>query len=153
MTNNPALFGSQENMMLVTVTGVFKELQTKDNREQVRHFNRAFTIVPEGAGYCIRNEMLYIGNPTSQQEKQFAQSTAGPSTAASPAAAAPAAPAMQLTDEVRQQMTLALSQQTNMNIEWSLKCLEEVQWNFDNARAAFQEAFSLGKIPPGAFTK
>ncbi|KAJ8666848.1 hypothetical protein QAD02_008510 [Eretmocerus hayati] len=134
-----------EGMMVITVTGLFKEL-SKDNKDVIRYFDRTFIIVPEGTGFCISNEQLHITSPTSAQEKQFnhavqiAQPTPGPS----------AAP---LSEEVKQQMTLTLSQETNMNIEWSLKCLEEVNWNYDNARAAFQEAFSSGKIPPHAFTK
>ncbi|XP_011502457.1 PREDICTED: nuclear RNA export factor 1 [Ceratosolen solmsi marchali] len=142
-----------DRMMLITVTGLFKELHSKDNKEHLRYFNRTFIIVPEGVGFCISNEQLHISNPTMNQEKQFSsipliiQPTAGPSTPSTLVNSVP------LTEEVKQQMTMTLSQQTNMNIEWSLKCLEEVQWNFENARVAFQEAFSLGKIPPTAFTK
>jgi nuclear RNA export factor len=138
--------------MLISVTGLFKEFYNKDNKEQLRYFNRTFIIIPEGVGFCISNEQLHISNPTINQEKQFSsipliiQPTAGPS-------ATSAVSSVTLTEEVKQQMTITLSQQTNMNIEWSLKCLEEVQWNFENARAAFQEAFELGKIPPTAFTK
>ena len=144
----------QEGMMLITVTGLFKELHSKENKEQLRYFHRTFIIVPEGAGFCISNEQLHVTNPTMNQEKQFdcaapvVQPTPGPSTAPVPVVSS-----VPLTEEVKQQMTMTLSQQTNMNIEWSLKCLEEVQWNFENARAAFQEAYSLGKIPPTAFMK
>ncbi|OXU19868.1 hypothetical protein TSAR_011956 [Trichomalopsis sarcophagae] len=148
-----------DGMMLITVTGLFQEFQTKENKDQLRYFNRTFIIVPEGAGFCISNEQLHIGNPTMVQEKQFnsaastaAQPTPGPSTAVAVAATALAS-AVPLTEEVKNQMTMTLSQQTNMNFEWSFKCLEEVQWHFENARAAFQEAYSLGKIPATAFTK
>ncbi|XP_066582089.1 nuclear RNA export factor 1-like [Prorops nasuta] len=147
-----------DTMMLITVTGLFKEL---DNRDQPnRYFNRTFIIVPEGTGYCIRNEQLHINQPTESQEKQAsavqipaAQPPATPSTSGAAPLAATAITTSQLTEDVKQQMTLTLSQQTNMNLEWSLKCLEEVQWNYNNALAAFQEFFKRGQVPPEAFKK
>lgn len=59
----------------------------------------------------------------------------------------------ELSEEIKQQMIVTLSQQTNMNLQWSFKCLNEVQWNYDNAFAAFQNFFKLGQIPPEAFAK
>lgn len=58
-----------------------------------------------------------------------------------------------LSEEIKQQMVVTLSQQTNMNLQWSLKCLHEVQWNYNNAFAAFQNFYKLGQIPPEAFAK
>ncbi|XP_033341317.2 nuclear RNA export factor 1 [Megalopta genalis] len=146
-----------EVMMLITVTGIFKELDKKD--QVVRHFNRTFIIVPEGTGYCIRNEQLHISNPTAAQTKnlntqittQIQQAVASSSSSSSSTAVKPV-PA-QLSEDVKQQMTATLSQQTNMNLEWSLKCLEEVQWNYNNALSAFHEFFKRGQIPPEAFNK
>ncbi|XP_032683764.1 nuclear RNA export factor 1-like [Odontomachus brunneus] len=59
----------------------------------------------------------------------------------------------ELSEEIKQQMVVTLSQQTNMNLQWSFKCLNEVQWNYDNAFAAFQNFFKLGQIPSEAFAK
>lgn len=56
-------------------------------------------------------------------------------------------------EEIKNQMVANLSQQTNMNMEWSLKCLEETHWNYDNAISVFQEFFDLGQIPSQAFAK
>ncbi|KAG7199785.1 hypothetical protein KM043_000448 [Ampulex compressa] len=146
-----------EGMMNITVTGLFKEL---DGKEQAsRYFNRTFIIVPEGNGYCIRNEQLHIRHPTEAQQKYLAANSAETQTVApesvpqTSSAPAPKAVAPQLTEDVKQRMTLTLSQQTNMNMEWSLKCLEEVQWDYNNALAAFQEFFKRGQIPAEAFTK
>ncbi|XP_076279140.1 nuclear RNA export factor 1 [Lasioglossum baleicum] len=149
-----------EVMMLITVTGLFKELDKKD--QLLRHFNRTFIIVPEGTGYCIRNEQLHIGNPTAAQTKNLntqmtSQEVSSPTQQAASSSSSttplkqPVPP--QLSEAVKQQMTATLSQQTNMNIEWSLKCLEEVQWNYNNALAAFQEFFKRGQIPSEAFKK
>ncbi|XP_043478525.1 nuclear RNA export factor 1-like [Leptopilina heterotoma] len=147
-----------EGMMLITVTGLFKELDTKDTA--LRFFNRTFVIVPEGSGYCIRNEQLFIANPSEQQEKRAFTTRpveiAPPSVPSSSSSySAPNVPNItgEPMDEIKQNMTLSLSQQTNMNVEWSLKCLAEVQWNFDNALAAFHEFYNRGQIPPEAFKK
>ncbi|XP_014209248.1 nuclear RNA export factor 1 [Copidosoma floridanum] len=141
-----------EKMMFVTVTGLFQEYHNND--KLLRYFNRTFVIVPEGAGFCISNEQLHISNPTVDQEKQFdtslsVQGVPGPSCAVPLCTIS----SIDLSEEVKQQMTITLSQQTKMNIEWSLKCLEDVQWNFESAQSAFQKAYSLGQIPSNAFTQ
>lgn len=148
-------------MMIITVTGLFKDMSRKDT--PLNYFNRTFIIVPEGSGYCIRNEQLFICNPTEMQEKQAkrrpaavpdATSSAAPTYAPPHVGAAAATPEIPvLTEELKQQMTFTLSQQTNMNIEWSIKCLEDVKWNYDIALAAFHELFNLGRVPPEAFKK
>lgn len=139
-----------QTMMFITVTGYFQEL---DNKEQsIRHFNRTFIIVPEGDGYCIRNEQLHISQPSEAQLKQLNQQIQPKTPELLPAEAAKSTDP-ELSKVVKQQMIVVLSQQTNMNLEWSLKCLEEMQWNYDNAFSAFQEFFKRGQIPSEAFTK
>lgn len=141
--------------MLITVTGLFKELDKKE--QPVRYFNRTFIIIPEGSGYCIRNEQLHISTPTDIQLKHLSSQPETPMPVAisqTPLTSSTVKPLPpQLSEDVKQQMTLTLSQQTNMNLEWSLKCLEEVHWNYDNALAAFQEFFKRGQIPAEAFNK
>ncbi|XP_048511817.1 nuclear RNA export factor 1-like [Athalia rosae] len=142
-----------ESMMLITVSGIFKELDEKKNPN--RYFNRTFVIIPEGSGYCIRNEQLHISHPTeAQQRVAFSEPAVSqmsqPSTSTSTAGSSTSG---DVNDETKREMTIALSQQTNMNLEWSLKCLEDVSWNFDNALKAFQEFFKLGQIPAEAFVK
>ena len=39
--------------------------------------------------------------------------------------AEPVKPVVSELNDIKQQMTMTLSQQTNMNLEWSLKCLQE----------------------------
>ena len=143
--------------MFITITGYFQQL---DNREElIRYFNRTFIIVPEGEGYCIRNEQLHISQPSEAQLKELRQQLnqlniqiqPETETLSSTEVAKPAP--TELNDEVKKQMTLMLSQQTNMNLEWSLKCLQETQWIYDSAIAAFQEFFKRGQIPPQAFAK
>jgi len=155
-------FYLQQAMMFITITGYFQEINTKE--QPIRHFNRTFIIVPEGSGYCICNEQLHISQPSEAQLKQLHQQLSSTQLPQ----AQPQAPALleqqlptetakpiasELTENIKQQMTVTLSQQTNMNLEWSLKCLQETNWNYDNAFSAFQEFFKRGQIPPEAFAK
>lgn len=148
-----------EGMMVITVTGLFDELNNKN--DQLRYFNRTFIIVPRGSGYCICNEQIHISLPTEEQRKKFESehfseaemSDESKSTGPKTLSSLPETQIPPLSEDVKRQMALTLSQQTNMNSEWSLKCLEEVQWNYDNAIAAFQELFKHGQIPSEAFTK
>lgn len=145
--------------MFITITGYFQQLDNKE--ELIRYFNRTFIIVPEGEGYCIRNEQLHISQPSEVQLKELhqqlnqlnAQQTQSETETLSSTEVAKPVQSTELNDEVKKQMTLTLSQQTNMNLEWSLKCLQETQWIYDNAIAAFQEFFKRGQIPPQAFAK
>lgn len=142
--------------MLTTVTGLFKELDKKE--QPIRYFNRTFIIVPEGSGYCIRNEQLHISQPTDAQLRQL-NNQSSETQITNPGSHTPSSSgtakslSVQLPEDVKQQMTMTLSQQTNMNLEWSLKCLEEVLWNYDNALSAFQEFYKRGQIPAEAFNK
>lgn len=142
--------------MLTTVTGLFKELDKKE--QPIRYFNRTFIIVPEGSGYCIRNEQLHISQPTDTQLRQLNNQNSetqitNPGSYTPSSSGTAKSLSVQLPEDVKQQMTMTLSQQTNMNLEWSLKCLEEVLWNYDNALSAFQEFYKRGQIPAEAFNK
>lgn len=142
--------------MLTTVTGLFKELDKKE--QPIRYFNRTFIIVPEGSGYCIRNEQLHISQPTDAQLRQLNNQNSetqitNPGSYTPSSSGTAKSLSVQLPEDVKQQMTMTLSQQTNMNLEWSLKCLEEVLWNYDNALSAFQEFYKRGQIPAEAFNK
>ncbi|XP_011862367.1 PREDICTED: nuclear RNA export factor 1-like, partial [Vollenhovia emeryi] len=141
-------------MMFITITGYFQEL---DKDEPIRYFNRTFIIVPEGEGYCIRNEQLHISQPSEAQLKQLHQQLnqlrSQPQTVPLETSEVVKPMTTELSDEIKQQMTVTLSQQTNMNLEWSLKCLQETQWNYVNALSAFHEFYIHGQIPSEAFTK
>lgn len=59
----------QPKLICFTVAGVFKELSTtsEEATPEVRFFQRQFIVVPAGNGFCIRNEMIFIANPTQIQ--------------------------------------------------------------------------------------
>lgn len=53
--------------MVAVVSGVFS--QVADRSPPIRSFTRTLVIVPEGSGYCITNEQLYLTNATVDQIK------------------------------------------------------------------------------------
>jgi len=154
--------------MLVTITGYFQEIEKGCNKgEPIRYFNCTYIIVPVGSGYCIQNQQLHISHPSDTELQQLKQLNCEKTEEFETSSASlmsnmptettklttPSTHNSQLSEDIKHQMTLTLSQQTNMNIEWSLKCLQETQWNYDNAILAFQEFFKRGQIPPEAFIK
>lgn len=58
-----------------------------------------------------------------------------------------------MDDLVRQRMVETLAAQSGMNLNWSRKCLDETQWNFERALWAFGELQKQGSIPAEAFIK
>ena len=53
--------------MVVVVSGVYSQIA--DRNPPFRSFKRTMIIIPEGNGYCITNEQLYITNATVDQIK------------------------------------------------------------------------------------
>lgn len=146
-------------MLVLTVTGVFREKRQGSTVTNLRSFQRTLVVVPSGSGFCIRNEMLNINNPTPQQvEKAFKGPLAAASAPSTPVVVAGGAAVVQspvavIDDSVKLQMVQAMSASSGMNVEWSRKCLEETNWDFQRAGFIFAELHKQGKIPPEAFVK
>lgn len=114
---------------MVSVTGVFREKQigSASERRVLRSFHRTMVIVRFGSGFCIKNDMLHVNNLTFAQLKTaFKPIEPAPVTSSqvqapiqtpTPLPANVAVP----DDMTKLQMIDALSQQTQMNIEWSKK--------------------------------
>ncbi|KAL1402586.1 hypothetical protein pipiens_019705, partial [Culex pipiens pipiens] len=155
-------------LLLLTVTGVFKERKPAVINEPYRSFQRSLVIVPGATGgFCIRNEVIHINNTTRLQDEKafkdpvssqgFAPSAASASTSAAlpapTAAAVPVLPGGAPDDNTKLQMVQAMATQSNMNLEWSRKCLEETNWDYERAAFAFSELHKQNRIPPEAFVK
>lgn len=56
-------------MLVLTVTGMFKELRSGHKVPPIRYFFRTLIIVPAGAGFCILNEQVHISNATDSMAK------------------------------------------------------------------------------------
>lgn len=128
------LFSSQ--LILLTVTGLFKERTTNENNLLLRSFQRTLVIVPSGSGFCIRNEMLHINNVTYHQEKKAfkviiqhpTQTTSLPvvqPVQVIPQPSLPSTSTVGLDEQTKMQMVQAMSQQSNMNLEWSTKYVKQ----------------------------
>lgn len=134
---------TSESLMTFTVTGCFRERDTKQSN--IKHFNRCFLVVPQNAGFCIINETLFICAATDiSNRKAFVNP---------PPVVAVAAPVPEIDVAAKQTLALAFSEKSGMNIEFSAKCLEENSWDFDKAAVVFSEAKAKGIIPPEAFAK
>lgn len=143
-------------MIVVTVTGLFKERSADPKSEHARIFQKTLVIVPNNGGFCIKNEMLHINNATPAQARNSFKAPAPqvtPPTAPSTSVQQPTPVAGAPDDATKMKMIQAMCQQSNMNIEWSRKCLEETNWDFARAGFVFGELYKQNKIPPEAFVK
>lgn len=144
-------------LMQFTVTGVFKESE-EASTPVVRHFSRTFLVVPQGSGFVIVNENLFVtmASPLEMQKAFTGESAAaaGSSAPGSGGASTSTATAPPPVDpNAMKQMVEMMSQKSGMNAEWSKICLEQTKWNFDAAVEAFKTAQNEGKIPINAFEK
>lgn len=137
-------------MIVLTVSGLFKERNSSP--EFFRSFQKTMIIVPNNGGFCIRNELLHINN-ASQAQARNAFKTPQIQVNQASTSAVQVQPTAQLDETTKIQMVEAMSQRSNMNLEWSRKCLEETQWNFERAGFVFQQLFKDNKIPQEAFVK
>ncbi|XP_043077363.1 nuclear RNA export factor 1 isoform X1 [Puntigrus tetrazona] len=130
-------------LLAFTVSGVFKETDSKA-RDSFRAFSRVFIAVPAGnAGLCIVNDELFVRNATTEEiRRAFVAPAPTPSSSPVPTLSAP-----------QQEMLSAFSQKSGMNLEWSQKCLQDNDWDFDRAAQIFTGLKAQGKIPDVAFVK
>jgi nuclear RNA export factor len=137
-------------MIVLTITGIFKERNSDPKAEYVRVFQKTLTIVPNaGGGLCIMNELLHINNATYTQSKRAFKTLIIPKPTPMTISSFQE---NQLEDATKLQMIRALSDQTNMNAEWSKKCLDETNYDYSRACFVFNELFKLNQIPQEAFS-
>ncbi|XP_014242641.1 nuclear RNA export factor 1-like isoform X2 [Cimex lectularius] len=145
-------------LIQLNVCGLFKE-RDKTNTT-VKYFSRVFIIIPVGTGFCIINEQLTILPASTEQLRKIAKVKDAPPVAVSPVAGVsssvchPSAisPA-QMDVTTKQAMVIRLSNHTGMNLMWSEKCLNETEWNYDQAVFSFSELQKTGAVPAEAFVK
>uniref|UniRef100_A0A8C1W8C4 Nuclear RNA export factor 1 n=1 Tax=Cyprinus carpio TaxID=7962 RepID=A0A8C1W8C4_CYPCA len=114
------------------------------SRDSFRAFSRVFIAVPAGnAGLCIVNDELFVRNATTEEiRRAFVAPAPTPSSSPVPTLSAP-----------QQEMLAAFSLMSGMNLEWSQKCLQDNDWDFDRAAQIFTGLKAQGKIPDVAFVK
>nr|XP_001923961.1 nuclear RNA export factor 1 [Danio rerio] len=130
-------------LLAFTVCGVFKEMDGK-SRETYRAFSRVFIAVPAGStGLCIVNDELFVRNATTEEiRRAFVAPAPTPSSSPVPTLSAH-----------QQEMLAAFSLKSGMNLEWSQKCLQDNDWDFERAAQIFTGLKAQGKIPDVAFVK
>uniref|UniRef100_A0A4W4GMW4 Nuclear RNA export factor 1b n=1 Tax=Electrophorus electricus TaxID=8005 RepID=A0A4W4GMW4_ELEEL len=130
-------------LLSFTVSGVFKEVDGK-SRDSCRAFSRVFIAVSAGNGtLCIVNDEMFIRNATTEEiRRAFVAPAPTPSSSPVPTLSAP-----------QQEMLSAFSQKSGMNLEWSQKCLQDNDWDFDRAAQIFTDLKVQGTIPEVAFIK
>ncbi|XP_054712972.1 nuclear RNA export factor 1-like [Uloborus diversus] len=133
-------------LMSFSVIGVFKEVGADINNVPLKTFSRTFVVVAQGQGFVITNETLYIAH-ASQEQQSKAFKMPAPTPSPSPA------PTEEKSVTEKQMLVLELSKNTRMNVDFSTKCLEENDWDYQRAFAIFMKFQSEGKLPPEAFIK
>uniref|UniRef100_A0A8C4E1D7 Nuclear RNA export factor 1a n=1 Tax=Dicentrarchus labrax TaxID=13489 RepID=A0A8C4E1D7_DICLA len=132
-------------LLSFTVSGVFKEVAVDGkSRESTMAFSRVFITVPAGStGLCIVNDQLFIRMATTEEiRRAFVAPAPTPSSSPVPTLTAP-----------QQEMLTAFSLKSGMNLEWSQKCLQDNEWDFNRAAQIFTQLKTEGKIPDVAFIK
>jgi nuclear RNA export factor len=119
-----------------------------------KFFFRCFIVVPQGSGFCIVNETLYVCAATAHDTKK-AFSTPDCTLAAVVSKPSPIVPPppVELDVASKQSLATAFAAKSGMNLEWSAKCLQENSWDFDKSATVFFELKAAGKIPPEAFVQ
>uniref|UniRef100_A0A8C7JYA7 Nuclear RNA export factor 1 n=1 Tax=Oncorhynchus kisutch TaxID=8019 RepID=A0A8C7JYA7_ONCKI len=114
------------------------------SRDSVRAFCRVFVTVPAGGtSLCIVNDELFVRNATTEEiRRAFVAPAPTPSSSPVPTLSAP-----------QQEMLSAFSLKSGMNLEWSQKCLQDNEWDFNRAGQVFTDLKAHGKIPDVAFIK
>ncbi|XP_034545329.1 nuclear RNA export factor 1 isoform X2 [Notolabrus celidotus] len=132
-------------LLSFTVSGVFKEVVVDGkSRESTMAFSRVFITVPAGgSGLCIVNDQLFIRMATTEEIRR---------AFVAPAPTPSSSPVPTLTAQ-QQEMLTAFSVKSGMNLEWSQKCLQDNEWDFNTAAGVFTQLKTEGKIPDVAFIK
>lgn len=129
-------------LMCFSVFGILRVVHKGLILPPLRSFTRNFFVVPQGAGFSIVNETLFITGGTEEQIRAYPTPENTPSTSS---AAAPSA-----TNE-RDRLITELCSQTRMNRAFAQRCLEQNDWDVQKAFTIFSEINVRGGIPPEAF--
>uniref|UniRef100_A0A8C7JTS5 Nuclear RNA export factor 1b n=1 Tax=Oncorhynchus kisutch TaxID=8019 RepID=A0A8C7JTS5_ONCKI len=114
---------------LIVDVNTFTVIEGK-SRDSVRAFCRVFVTVPAGGtSLCIVNDELFVRNATTEEiRRAFVAPAPTPSSSPVPTLSAP-----------QQEMLSAFSLKSGMNLEWSQKCLQDNEWDFNRAGQVFTD--------------
>jgi len=130
-------------LVSIVVNGLVVESWKKV--KNLRSFTRSFTIIPQGQGFVIINDMLILSHSTKEQKGKFSAIvrssnllSANSSTSLN-------------TQSEKDQLILRLRQETGMNEAFTRQCLEEASYDYNKAISMFHQLNSVGAIPAEAF--
>ncbi|KAB1253693.1 Nuclear RNA export factor 2 [Camelus dromedarius] len=130
-----------DTMLCFSVNGVFKEVEGR-SQGSVRAFTRTFITTPASySSLFIVNDELFVRD-TSLKKTLSTFSISVPT---------PSASSMPMLSQEQQQMVQDFSTQSEMNLQWSQKCLQDNDWNYTRAGQVFTKFKAEGKIPEEAF--
>jgi nuclear RNA export factor len=143
------------SLIIVVVNGVYRELIKK--QYHTRAFTRNFSIIPQGGGFVIINDVLLLTNATASQMDKYGKLMACTDTPM--ASVGSLSSAMDLPPDAppdahsssNQSLVQSFSARTGMNAHFSDQCLQENNYNFEASLAVFEKLSTQGLIPPEAF--
>ncbi|KAK4312904.1 hypothetical protein Pmani_015704 [Petrolisthes manimaculis] len=139
----------EAQLMVAVVSGVFR--QVADHSPPIRFFSRSLTIVPEGTGFCIANEQLYITSATVEQIKRAFKEPAIAPVPTSPTAAVESPASDTNAIRLKQEMIVKFTEASGMLPQYSELCLEGSGWDYQKAAEMFTKLKAENKIPPEYF--
>ncbi|KRX92242.1 Nuclear RNA export factor 1 [Trichinella pseudospiralis] len=129
-------------------------------------FTRSFVLRRVTAqGLCIENDMMNVRN-VSEEELQSYRTTVQNALNTPPqipaavnqqmgqiSAASTSTPVNLVSQAAQSPVAMGelLSRETNLRLEWAMKCLEDNGWQYDNAKNAFLRLLEQGNVPSQAF--
>uniref|UniRef100_A0A803KBJ7 Uncharacterized protein n=1 Tax=Xenopus tropicalis TaxID=8364 RepID=A0A803KBJ7_XENTR len=125
-----------------SVAGIFKEESPKW-KKLCRSFRRSFLIVPamEACAQILNDQLVIINSYVDQYEDKCGPASPDPGSPGSNVA---------LCDG-NMAVLRNFSESTGMKVEWALKCLEDNNWNVEQAQDVFSLLKEKGTIPQDAF--
>ncbi|KAJ1948362.1 nuclear mRNA export, poly(A)+RNA binding protein [Linderina macrospora] len=145
--------GASQAAIVVNLHGEYEEPAAASTLS----FDRMFVLIPTVPGSpaamagwpcAILHDQLTVRRYNGFENWQAGADQAVSATGASAAAGSAAA---QFSGLVGEQLAMAqtLQAHSKMNAEWTLKCLAESNWNYQQALATFEQA--RAQLPPAAF--
>ncbi|XP_056424482.1 nuclear RNA export factor 1-like isoform X4 [Hyla sarda] len=130
------------SIMCFTVEGKFKEVHTSCHKTPFIPFRRTFIIVPaaEDSAQILNDQMVILNTYVSPQE-----TSSGLSPKSAPAICKQSPP------PAAGDTAASFSKDTGMKLDWALKCLQDNNWDVQQAMEMFHVLKNRGAIPQEAF--
>ncbi|CAI4222995.1 unnamed protein product [Auanema sp. JU1783] len=139
-----------------TVQGLFEdgELAKPGTLPTLNYFSRSFVVAPRGAGaVAVLSDMLFISGITTERMARYKvllnKCISAPVTVNNITDNLNSLTATAPPEDVRKAMVEKFSIESGMLPEWSLKCLEDSNWDYQVAGQQFLSC--RGQIPKEAF--